>query len=34
MTELARTWTWVRGPSPPDEPLECTVSFDLYSSLT
>jgi hypothetical protein len=32
-SELAKTWTWVRGPSPPEVPWDATVSFALTSSL-
>ena len=32
--ELARTWIWVRGPSPPEAPVEEYVKRDLTSCLT
>jgi len=32
--ELAKTWTWVRGPSPPEVPRECRVRVDLMFSFT
>lgn len=33
-SELAKTCTGVRGPSPPDEPVADWVSFALISCLT
>ena len=33
VSELANTWMWFRGPSPPDVPLEWTVRFALTFSL-
>lgn len=33
-SELARTWTWVRAPSPPEAPEEDWVRRALTSCLT
>lgn len=32
--EFAMTWTWLRGPSPPDAPLADCVNFALMSCFT
>jgi hypothetical protein len=34
VNEFASTWTWFRGPSPPDVPDEECVSFAFISCLT